>query len=66
MWLYMKYTELEKKLKKAGCYYTGEQASGHPLWYSPITNVDFRISNHHSEEVPPGTLNSILKAAGLK
>lgn len=30
----MKYKELEKKLKAAGCYPVGKQMSGHPLWYS--------------------------------
>ena len=62
----MKYTELEKRLRKAGCFDTGEQANGHPLWYSPITAIVFRMSNHRSEEVAPGTLNKILKVAGLK
>ena len=28
----MKYNELEKKIKKAGCYDTGKQMSGHPIW----------------------------------
>ena len=62
----MKYTELEKRLRKAGCIDTGEQANGHPLWYSPITGIVFRMSNHRSEEVATGTLNKILKVAGLK
>ena len=62
----MKYAELEKKLRRAGCFDTGEQANGHPIWHSPITNTDFRMSNHRSEEIATGTLNSILKAAGLK
>lgn len=62
----MKYTELEKRLRKAGCFDTGEQANGHPIWHSPITGMDFRMSNHHSEEVATGTLNKILKVAGIK
>ncbi len=62
----MKYNELERKLKKAGCYDTGEQMNGHPIWYCPSTNKEFKMSNHGSEEVATGTLNSILKAAGLK
>ena len=27
----MKYNELEKRIKKNGCYDTGEQQAGHPL-----------------------------------
>lgn len=62
----VKYNELEKKLKKAGCYDTGEQQAGHPLWFCPSTGKSFQLSNLGSEEVAKGTLNKILKAAGLK
>ena len=62
----MKYSELVKIVKKAGCYDTGRQMAGHPLWHCPKTGKDFKMSNHGSEEVATGTLNSILKAAGLK
>lgn len=61
----MKYSELEKRLKEAGCYDTAKQANGHPVWYSPITNKKFRLSNHKSKEVATGTLKRILKDAGL-
>ena len=61
-----KYKELEKMVRKAGCYDTGRQQAGHPLWYSPKTGKSFQMSNHGSEEVARGTLNKILKAAGLK
>lgn len=62
----MKYSELAKKLRKAGCYDTGEQVNGHPLWYSPITDRYFQMSNHRKEEVASGTLYKIFKVAGLK
>ena len=62
----MKYNELEKKIKKIGCYDTGEQQAGHTLWYSPVTGMYFTMSNHGKEEVAMGTLKSIKKAAGLK
>ena len=62
----MKYKELHKKLRDAGCYYTGREQAGHPLWYSPRTGKYFTTSHHGSEEVATGTLNSIMKAAGLK
>lgn len=61
----MKYSELHKLLKKYGCFDTGEQRSGHPLWYSPITGRKFTTSNHLSEEVKNGTLSSIKKDAGV-
>lgn len=61
----MKYNELERLVKKAGCYYTGENEAGHPLWINPKTGVRFPMSHHHSQEVANGTLRSIKKAAGL-
>lgn len=64
--LSMKYSELERLLRKAGCYETGDQTAGHPTWYSPITDREFKMSNHGSEEVASGTLSKILKQAGLK
>lgn len=47
----MKYSELEKKAKKIGCFDTGKKMNGHPLWYSPITDKYFKMSHHKSEEV---------------
>ena len=61
----MKYNELHKLLKKAGCYDTGKVMAGHPLWYSPITKKYFPTSHHGAEEVKKGTLNSIRKSAGI-
>ena len=62
----MRYNELEKLLRKAGCEDTKKQVSGHPLWYNPKNGKYFTTSNHKTQEVATGTLNSILKAAGLK
>lgn len=61
----MKYSELHKKLKEAGCYII-RQGSNHPIWYSPQTEKEFTTSRHESQEVKTGTLNNILKTAGLK
>ena len=61
----MKYAELKRFLKSKGCYKTYEGAE-HEKWKSPISGKYFRMSRHNQEEVKPGTLNSILKQAGLK
>ena len=61
----MKYKELERIVKKAGCYDTGKQQAGHALWESPKTGMYFQMSNHGSEEVAKGTLGKIKKAAGI-
>lgn len=61
----MKYSELEKKLRKAGCYVI-DTGGRHPTWFSPVTGRLFQTSHHKSEEVKYGTLLSILKDSGVK
>lgn len=61
----MKYSELEKLLKKNGCKVLRDGAN-HCLWISEKTQKKFPVSRHKTQEVPPGTLESILKSAGLK
>lgn len=60
----MKYSELEKKLRRAGCYLIDN--GDHPIWYSPMTKQRFQTGHHKSKEVKKGTLEKILKLAGLK
>jgi len=60
----MKYSEVERKLKKSGCYESGEM-DGHPLWYSPITEKYFKMSRHKSKEIAKGTFFSIRKDSGV-
>lgn len=62
----MKYSELHKRLRKAGCIEVGGQISGHPKWYSPITKRFFATSHHLSAEVASGTLKNIALASGVK
>lgn len=61
----MKFSELEKLLRANGCspLYEGKR---HTIWYSPITGEQFPVGRHKSEDVKKGTLNSILKAAGIR
>lgn len=61
----MKYSELEKQLKAAGCY-VDHEGRNHRMWYSPITGRTFPVGRHKTEDVRRGTLKSILEAAGLK
>lgn len=61
----MKYNELHRKLKKAGCYPTGNDICGHPEWFSPITGQKFATSHHGSDEVKIGTLKNIRKSSGV-
>lgn len=60
----MRTAELLKLLKKHGIY--NVRAGGrHEIYYSPITGKYFPVGRH-AKEIPTGTLDSILKDAGLK
>lgn len=61
----MKGSELKRILKENGCEMLGEYTN-HEKWYSPISKREFPIPRHDSQEVRTGTLNKILKDAGLK
>jgi predicted RNA binding protein YcfA (HicA-like mRNA interferase family) len=61
----MKYSELERLLKKAGCYDLKVKGSPHPVWFSPITGKTFTTSHHKSDEVRRETLKSILDQSGI-
>ena len=60
----MKYSELEKQFKQAGCYVLKEGAN-HTIWFSPSTGQKFPVGRHETEDVPMGTLKSIKRAAGI-
>ena len=61
----MKYNELERMLKEAGCELVTRKGR-HPVWKNPKTGKLFTTSHHGSQEVKPGTLKSIMRDAGLK
>ena len=53
------------KAAKIGCYFVSH-GKEHDVWYSPKTGKYFRVWRHGSKEVKGGTLNSMMKDAGLK
>ncbi|WP_059370778.1 type II toxin-antitoxin system HicA family toxin [Treponema endosymbiont of Eucomonympha sp.] len=61
----MKYSELERKLQREGCYFKSG-GRRHAVWFSPITGKRFLMSNHKSEEVAAGTLGEIIKYSGAQ
>jgi mRNA interferase HicA len=61
----MRYSELEKLLIKKGCLVYRE-GSGHTIWINKETGKKFPISRHKTQEVPKGTLKSIMRDAGLE
>ena len=60
----MKYSEIERKLKKAGCYFVYD--GDHPYWYSPLTGNIFPLSHYKSQEAKWGTMKAISKVSGVK
>jgi predicted RNA binding protein YcfA (HicA-like mRNA interferase family) len=60
----MKQTELIVLLREKGCFLESH-GKRHDKWVSPEGNR-FMIPRHASREVPPGTLDRILKDAGFK
>ena len=61
----MKVSELTKLLSKNDCKCV-EHGKEHDKWYSPISNKYFMIPRRQSKEIPTGTVNRIMKDAGLK
>lgn len=55
----MKRSELEKRLRKAGCY-PGRNGSNHDKWINPKTGKSEWIPRH-AGEIPTGTAMKILK-----
>ncbi|MBR0373849.1 MAG: type II toxin-antitoxin system HicA family toxin [Mogibacterium sp.] len=62
----MKTSELLKLLRKSGKCYLVEHGSEHDKWHSKITGKDFRVPRHPGKEIRKGTVERILKDAGLK
>lgn len=60
----MKVNEMERLLRKHGCYPVDE-GSKHTMWYSPITKKEFPLSRHKSQDLKK-TEHLILKQAGIK
>lgn len=61
----MKYREIIKAVEDDG-WRLASQKGSHRQYEHPTKPGKVTISGHPGEDVPPGTLNSILKQAGLK
>ena len=61
----MKTNELIRKLTKAGCYLLRQGKGSHEIWFSPITEKEFVVPNHGSQEIGKGLELKIKKTAGI-
>jgi predicted RNA binding protein YcfA (HicA-like mRNA interferase family) len=62
----MKYSELEKLIKRKTNSRFYRQGRRHEIWKNHDTGDFFEMSRHKSEEVAKGTLNDILEKSGVK
>lgn len=60
----MKFSELYRLLERDGWYI--ERTKKHHVYVHPKKPGSIPVGKHVAKEVPKGTLNSILKLAGLK
>ncbi len=58
----MKSSELLRLLRKNGCRKVRPGKGSHEIWYSPITEIEFSVPNHGSNEVGTGLEKKIKKA----
>ncbi len=61
----MKISELKKLLRESGCILHRE-GRNHEVWINPKTKQKFMVPRHNTQDVPMGTLKSILKSAGIE
>ena len=61
----MKVNEVKKMLREHDCYLFRE-GSRHEIWVSRKTGKKFQVPRHGTQDVPPGTLKSIKRSAGIE
>lgn len=61
----MKISELLKVLRKDG-WFLHKNGASHDLYRHPTKSGQVPVPRHTSKEIANGTLNQILKQAGLK
>lgn len=61
----MKYSELRKKLEKDG-WFIKRHGKEHDIYTHSVKGGEVQVGRHKAQEVAKGTLNNILKMAGLK
>lgn len=54
------------KILEADGWYFDSQRGSHKYFKHPLKSGKIPVPTHGSKDIKPGTLNSILKSAGLK
>lgn len=61
----MKVSEVKQLLRKNHCSLY-RQGSRHEIWISRTTGKKFQVPRHATQDIPKGTLDSILSSAGIQ
>jgi len=56
--------EVIRKLRRAGFIFDQQAKGSHEIWWNPQTHVRTTVP-HHPGDLPEGTLQAILRQAGL-
>jgi predicted RNA binding protein YcfA (HicA-like mRNA interferase family) len=57
--------EVIRKLRKSGFIFDRQAKGSHEIWYNPRTRRRTTIPNHPGKDIARGTLQAIVKQAGL-
>jgi len=60
-----RYREIARKLKELGFAFNRQAAGSHEIWFNADTKRYTTIPNHPGD-LPEGTLQAILKQAGVR
>lgn len=61
----LKPAQVIRKLRKAGFVFDRHAKGSHEIWYNPQTSRHTVVPNHPGRDIPKGTLQAVIKAAGL-
>lgn len=61
----MKYREVEKKLKKLGCFEIKSKSGSHRKWINPAVNQGAPLPDWGSKDLKMGTLRAAVRQLGL-
>jgi len=61
----MKIRDIIRKLRQDGWYEVAQKGS-HRQYRHPTKRGQVTIAGHENDDLAPGTLNSVLKQAGIK
>lgn len=62
----MNFKQVKRMLEENGWEAIKRKGSSHVQFKHPSKKGKVTIADHGKKDIPPGTLNSILKQAGLK